>query len=502
MRYPGMSSDHISGDRARVPESRFLSESECGELAARAAKLAVGGGETGIRIETTWTGNIRYARNQILSSGDVRNHPTVLVTRSIRGATATVWSNQIDDAPLEAAIRRCERALKFKAETGGPPFQEYFVKPAVAGLNESDVKKARYETLDSDIANLTIQTPEVHARPKIFYDTTYGLEADARAAAVAPLVEHARKAGMLAAGYIQVSAHGRAVIDTWGRALYYPYTRAQFSVTVRDPKGIGSGWAGIDWADWTRVDAMRLSEIALDKCLRSRNPVAVEPGRYTAILEPQAVHTLMVEVMGPITFERESAENNGDNPWYLKSKQSKIGLKVFDERVTIDADPNDMELGFPPFGLNGEVYHPATWFKNGVLVNVPYSRSYAIQHLGINQGLPNCGAYRMHGGTTSVEEMITTTKRGIYVTRLQSTRALDPRSLLISGYTRDGLWLIENGKISKAIKNFRFVDSPLFALNNLEQIGESVRVFSPEVPAFAPTIKVRDFSFTSLTDAI
>lgn len=495
------------------PKSRFLSEAECGDLAARAAKLSVGGGETGVHIETVWTGNIRYARNHILSSGDVRDHPEVMVTRSIRGATGNMWTNQIEDTPLEAAIRRCERVVKLQLETGGPPFQEFFVKPALAGLNEHDAKKAQFSVAQKEILDLTIQSPEVHSRPKIFHNTTYQLDAEARAEAVRPLIALAKDAGMYAAGYVQVSAHGRAVIDTWGRALYYPYTRAQYSVTVRNPKGTGSGWAGVDWADWSRVDTMKLTEIALDKCLRSQNPVAVEPGRYTAILEPQAVHALISAMIHPINiFNRKDAEENGTtNPWFLGKDMSqiglsKIGLKVLDERVTIMADSTDAELGFPPFDLNGNVYHPSTWIKNGVLVDLPYSRSYAIEYLGINKGMPNSRAYRMLGGESSIEEMIETTKRGVLVTRFTNIQPVEgpqvSRSILLSGYTRDGLWLVENGKISKAIKNFRFVDSPLFAFNNLEQLGESVRVFSPEFPAFAPSAKVRDFSFNSLTDAI
>lgn len=493
------------------PKSRFLSEAECGDLASRAAKLSVGGGETGINIETVWTGNIRYARNHILSSGDVRNHPDVRIVRSIRGATGVMWTNQIQDIPLEAAIRRCERVVRLNAETGGPPFQEFFVKPALAGLTDEDAKKVQFGAAEREIMDLTIQSSEEHARPKIFHNSTYELDAKARAEAVRPLIQLAKEAGMYAAGYIQVSAHGRAVIDTWGRALYYPYTRAQYSVTVRNPKGTGSGWAGIDWADWTRIDAKKLTEIALDKCLRSQNPVAVEPGRYTAILEPQAVHTLIAAIVHPINkFNRKVAEGEkgGNSPWLLdrEKRLSKIGLKVLDERITIMADPNDDELGFPPFSFGGSVYHPATWIKDGVLVDLPYFRDYAIQNLGVNQGLPNSCAYRMLGGSTSMEEMIETTKRGILVTRFTNVEPVmgmhEEAAILLTGYTRDGLWLVENGKISKPIKNFRFVDSPLFAFNSLDQLGKSVRVFSPEYPAFAPSAKVRDFSFTSLTEAI
>jgi predicted Zn-dependent protease len=114
----------------------------------------------------------------------------------------------------------------------------------------------------------------------------------------------------------------------------------------------------------------------------------------------------------------------------------------------------------------------------------------------------------MSGGDTSVDEMIATTKRGLLVTRFSNLRGLDGTSLLSTGLTRDGLWLVENGKISKAVKNFRFTESPLFMLNSIEQLGVPVRVFRPTgtggelTPGIVPPLKVRDFSFTSAIDAI
>jgi predicted Zn-dependent protease len=119
-------------------------------------------------------------------------------------------------------------------------------------------------------------------------------------------------------------------------------------------------------------------------------------------------------------------------------------------------------------------------------------------------GLLNSGCFRLEGRgpTTTIDEMIATTKRGLLVTRFDKVRLLDKKSLLQSGYTRDGIWLIENGKISKAIKNFRFTESPLFALNNVEQIGIPRRVFCPGSAAVVPAFKVRDFSFTALIDAV
>jgi predicted Zn-dependent protease len=149
------------------------------------------------------------------------------------------------------------------------------------------------------------------------------------------------------------------------------------------------------------------------------------------------------------------------------------------------------------------------WIEHGVLTHLAYGREMAISK-GENLGRPNSGAFRMSGGTTTIEEMIATTKRGILVTRFDTPTLLHFTSQLYRGYTRDGLWLIENGRISHPIKNLAFTESILFALNNVEQLGVPQRVFrggpaepfDVPTPAIVPPLKIRDFSFTALTDAV
>jgi predicted Zn-dependent protease len=475
-RTPALSSRALPG--AHLPSShlptspnpsagKFLSQAECIALFQRVHAMAEGGGETSMALESTWAGNLRWARNQITTSGDARTN-AVMLTRSVRGAGASVTLDMLDDTNLQHAVRRAEHLLRLNSEQPESDLHDDYFEPALA--------------------------------PHIFFDATYHMEADKRAAMMTQLVQPTIKAGMLAAGYIQVSAHGRTIQNSRGQVRYYPYTLAQYSVTVRDPKGTGSGWAGVDWNDWTRIDAEKISAVALDKCLRSRNPVAVEPGRYTTILEPQAVcdlFSLVMNFMDRVQAEYGTPPFNGP-----QFGTTKIGTQVFDDRITVTADPMDPDLGFPPFALNGAVYRPVQWFDNGVLTNLAYNRQYGVTKLGINTGLPNSGAFRMQGGDTTIDEMISTTKRGILVTRFSNIQVVDRKSLLYTGYTRDGLWLVENGKISKPIKNFKFTESPMFAFNSIDQIGPAVRVFHPAAPVIVPPVKVRDFSFTALADAI
>jgi len=256
----------------------------------------------------------------------------------------------------------------------------------------------------------------------------------------------------------------------------------------------------------------------------SRNPVRLEPGRYTTILEPQAVGDLVASLFSPQVMDRQWSEKGdpqglndspyirpeSDSPFNAKQGYSKLGQKVIDERLTVATDPMDPDLGFPPF-KEWQVYHPVTWIQDGVLKELPYSRSYAVKKLSLDTGgIPLfgttwTGAFHMsvRGETATVEEMIATTKRGVLVTRFSGIGLpIDLKSLLLSGYTRDGTWLVENGKISHPIKNFRFTESPFFALNSIEQIGMPQRIFHPGIPIVVPPLKVRDFSFTSLSDAV
>jgi len=474
-------SDASSADPGNArPAGRFLSKEECTALTARVTRFAVGGGETDLSVDSTWTGNVRWARNQVSTCGDVRNN-RVDIARTIRGANNHVVVNVLDDANLEAAVRRAERLLIQVGENLESPYHTPYIEP--------------------------------YATPTLWFDRTYHLDSAARAEAMRTLAAPAAAAGMLSSGYLEVSAHGSAIMRDGRWSIYYPHTQAQFSVTVRDPQGTGSGWAGVDWRDWGRIDAQQIAAVALDKCLKSRNPVAVEPGRYTAILEPQAVCDLVAPIFDPwnTVLDRYSAEDRRPPRPFSGPKrgETKIGQQLLDGRLTISADPTDPDLGMFPFALDYGVdrglisYHPVKWFENGVLKELAYTRDpYGIREMGLNTGLPNSGAFRMSGGTTTVDEMIATTQRGILVTRFSMVHIVDQLSMMLAGYTRDGLWLVEHGKISKPIKPFRFTDSPLFALNNLEQIGIPMRVFRPEMPAIVPALKVRDFGFTSLSEAV
>ena len=451
-------------------DGRFLSRAQCQALVDRIVTMTTGGGKTRVWIDSSWTNNLRWARNEIATGGDTRQS-NLEILRTIRGASGHAATNALTDQMLSACVARAEHLV-------------------LLGQENPD--------------NYPDPRPEIHptATPSLWFDRTVTDDEPGRAALIDRMIEPAAAAGVLSAGYFQVAASGRAVIATDGLLRYYPYTTVQCSLTVRDPKGRGSGWAGVDWNDVVRIDAARLAQAALDKCLRSRNPVAVEPGRFTAVLEPQAVCDL-VSVIVDRALERYVAEQ-GLGPFAdpMRPGYSRIGQRVVDPRITLSADPMDPDCGFVPFDGAGEPYLPINWIDNGVLRALSYDRSYGLRQLSIDAALPNSGAFRLSGGTSTLDEMIAATTRGVLVTRFNNIRLLDFNSMLMNGNTRDGFWLIERGKITKAIKNFRFTESPMFMLNNLEMLGMPQRVFRPDAPAVVPPLMARDFSFTGLVDAV
>jgi predicted Zn-dependent protease len=456
-----------------------------------------GGGSAVTRIWSDWTAGVRWGRNCITDSHATSDH-RMNVTRFMNGAeSGWVVVNETNDAALAAAARHAER---------------------LAALNDQTIQRELplHRSLESVLA------------PRLFDAATYDLGGDQRVATATQFIQQATAAGMLSAGYLEVSAHSLALVDTTGRSRYYQYTWAHCSVTVRDPAGVGSGWAGLDGSAWGKINPAQLGKVALEKCLASRNPVRVEPGRYTTILEPQAVFDLVATMFGQEgKVDRRWNETRPDAPLNKipagpggDGGFSMLGDRIVDARITISMDPMDPDIGVPPFrpvetpDNDDPAYHALTYVHNGVLTGLGYERHYGALHLGVTNGRPMQGSFRMSGGTTTIEEMIATTKRGILVTRFSQVRNLMPKSALVRGYTRDGTWFIENGTITKPIVNLAATESVLFMLNNIEQLGVPQRIFNPPntwfdvigpklpAPAVVPALKIRDFSFTALMDAV
>ncbi len=467
-------------------DGRFLSKEVYDRILRSVLGFTRGGGDIRIIVSSHWEGGLRWARNRATLASN-RRTISVQVGRSITGGgNGSAETNQVDDVSLEATVRAAERSVLF---VGGAR--------TITGLHDPMP---------------TLPVPTV----AIWSDATYHATDAVRGEIGRVLSVEAEDKGMLSAGYLEMRAGQIATLSRTGVGDEYAhfdrYTNSQCSMTVRDPKGVASGWAGLSGYDWAMIDGKALATRALERSIASMNPVTIEPGRYDVVLEPQAVYQFIRHLNDALT----RVDNElGYGPFSLgydaaiRLGRSRLGLQVVDKRITLRHDPTDPMLGVLPVMYKSPTLDPVTsevWIDQGVLTKLSYNRDYALESLNENMGAYNRPSFRMDGGTTTIEEMIATTKRGIHVTRFSNVRMIDKRAILLTGFTRDGLWLIENGKISKSVKNFRFTESPLFVLNQLEALGPSVPVFTDDRdypwPAIVPPLKAHDFSFTALVDAI
>ena len=446
---------------------RYLARGECEAIARRVLGFSAAD-QTRVTVNSGDTGNTRFAVNQISTGGDSYN-ATVSVRVVVGRKVATAATNRLDDESLRHTV-------------------------------ETAIRIARLTPDDPEL--LPELGPQQYQESRAWSDATAALDPAGRATAVRAISDPARAAGLTSTGFLEIGAGSQCIANSRGLFAWTRQSQLSFTTTVRTPDGTGSGWAGTDEHDWASVDPAALGARAIDKARRSMNPVAIEPGRYTVILEPTAVANLVQGLAGAMNAR---AADEGRSFFSRQGGGNKIGMKVVDERVTLVSDPLDPACPGATFGADGLPTNKTTWIENGVVRNLATDRYWASR-----QGTApssTAGTLRMLGGEASMDDLITSTERGILVTRFWYIRPVDQRTILYTGLTRDGTFLIENGKISRPIKNFRYNESPVFMLNNLEMLGRPVRVSAtesggPGTAIIVPPIKVRDFSFTSLSDAV
>jgi len=316
---------------------------------------------------------------------------------------------------------------------------------------------------------------------------------DTRAEMVGKSLSVSKAAGLDAAGFLENSTSFNAVMNSKGLFAYNKGTNVSFSVTVRNKQGTGSGYVEQDFNDLAKMDTLALSKIAAGKANGSAGAKAIEPGKYTVILEPLAASDILGNMFRG--FDARSADE-GRSFMSKKGGGTRLGEQLFSENVNIYSDPLNPEIPSSTWSGDGLPVKRTQWVEKGVVKNLAYSRYWAAQK-GV-EPLPFSRGVIIEGGNQSLEELIKSTEKGILVTRFWYIRSVDPQTLLLTGLTRDGTFYIENGEIKFPIKNFRFNESPVIMLNNVEAMGKPVRTGS----GLIPPMKIRDFTFTSLSDAI
>ncbi len=415
--------------------------------------------EMSVSVNGGRTGNIRYARNSVSTSGESTDQSlAVTAVYGKRSGTATI--NEFDDASLEKTVRRAEEIARLAPEN--PEF--------MAALG-----------------------PQTYIDTKTFADSTANIDPDFRAKAAFDSMDPCAKKNLTAAGYLEDSAGYAAIGNSKGLFGYNQATSVDFSITVRTADGLGSGYAIRDFNDVSKLSTKQATEIAMQKAMASSTAQALEPGKYTVILEPAASIDLLQNMMR--SMDARSADE-GRSFLSKKGGGTRLGEKLFDERVNIYSDPTNLEIPKAGFSGDGRPQEKVSWIENGVIKNMAYSRFWADKK-GV-KGTPPASGFIMMGGSESLADMIKNTEKGILVTRMWYIRGVDPQTLLYTGLTRDGTFYIEKGKIKFPVKNFRFNESPIIMLNNLEAMGVPTRIGG----SLVPPLKIRDFTFSSLSDAV
>ncbi len=438
-----------------------LSESEARSILQKVLALSRAD-ECEVTLGGGRSANLRFARNAVSTSGaSERLNLSVTCSFGLRSGSATI--NEFDDASLARVVRTAEELARLSPE------------------NPESVK---------------LPGPQKYLEPAGYFASTAGLTQQDRVRQTAASIAICREAKLAAAGFLEDSTRFSALANSKGLFAFQRSTGVDFSITARTEDGTGSGYALADFNDASLLDAAAVTRIAARKAAMSKGARAIEPGKYTVILEPAAAGTLIDLMVG--SMDARSAEEGRS---YLSKAGggTRQGEKLLDERVRLYSDPLHPEVPGSKWTQDGLPQRRIDWFEGGVVRNLRYSRFWARKkELAEDKVALGGGPTIMAGTDTSLEALIKGVKRGVLVTNLWYIRMVDPQTLLHTGLTRDGTFYVEDGEIRHPLKNFRFNESPVIMLNNLEALGRPTRVKGSLIPPMV----VRDFTFSSLSDAV
>jgi PmbA protein len=454
-----------AGVSARAVE--LLHERELRRVIDTVVRLAksTGAQETEVHVDEVADALTRFAGNAIHQN--VAEHGLTVSIRTVNdGRTARATTNRVDEDSLRAAI---EASLSLACSEPKDP--RLLLMP----------RRQRYRSV------------------KRFIKPTASLSAQDRAHTVRRACDLAVKKGQVAAGIFSSGQRQSALGNSLGLFAAYRETHSEFSITAQE--GSATSWAKANSADVRAFDPQKLAARASEKAHLAVNSRELAPGRYTVILEPAAV----LDLVGFLFYDFAATA--------LEDKRSclndRMGKQLFGQNISIADDVYHPLQQGAPFDGEGLPRQRVQLVDRGVPKNLVYSRAAAKatgkQPTGHGFALPNeFGEAPMNlvfgGGDSSVEKMIASTDRGLLVTRLWYIREVDPYEKVMTGMTRDGLFLVESGRITAAVRNFRFNQSIIEMLKNVELLGPAVRATGEEAfEMVVPAMKVRDFYFSEVT---
>ena len=431
--------------------------------------------------------------------------------------SATRWANSSITTNLVQYDQNVSVTVRIGQKSGSGSTKE---------LDDESLKGAVDEAIDAaqkarDNPNLPplMKGPQDYLTVDAVVPATADFGPGERARWVKQSVDICETKGVLGAGYIPKAYQTTCLANSEGLFAYYQYAETGFILTCRMPSGSGSGWSGITGAkELSQIDVAQLTEVAANKALKSQKPRAIEPGRYTTILEPRPAARFLSTMMGAFNAGGGGGGFGGGGgggfnfggvgrPFVNADGTPKTGQKLFSDAFTLKSDVGNPILRQTPVNNDGSAARPVTWIEKGVLKNVYYDASTARrQKVPASPATPNMSLV-VDGTDRSLEDIIKGTRRGLLVTFFWYLRPVDTLTLLQTGMTRDGLFLIENGEIAGPVQNFRWNMSPLVAFANISAVGKSVPIHTGEAydgpgTALVPPIRIEDFYMTSVSPAV
>jgi predicted Zn-dependent protease len=406
--------------------------------------------------------NTRFARNEVTTSGEAdETDLTLYVALGKRHAEAT--TNQTDPASLDALAARAVALARIAPE-------DPEAMPVLAAQ-----KFAPCAAYDEGAAKLS---------------------ASARAEMARAAIEHAKSKQLVIAGFISHVGGTQALATSAGLSVAQKISSADMSTTARTADGSASGWGGAAARKAADIDALKLATVACEKAALSKGTRKLEPGRYTVLLEPAAC----MELAGYL-FEALDARaaDEGRSFFSKNGGGNRLNEAVLSKNVSLESNPASPLTANVTFDGEGAPLPPLTWIDAGVVKALRTSRYWA-QKQGTK---PNAGygGFALKGGSDDFDAMLQGIKRGVLITRFWYSNWVDPQTLLVTGLTRDGTFLIEDGKIVSAVNNFRFNESVEKVFEHCDALTrDTVLMGRPD--SRAPALRTHEFNLASVSDAV
>jgi len=461
----------------------MLTKETAGDVFERISKYS-----TADEVEVLFFGGksalTRFANNTIHQNVAEENYG-VSVRTAFGQKTARATTNKFDDESLTRVVQASESLAKVQHPDAD-------LLPVPAGLAGEGVRS----------------TPAIPSR---HFELTAATTPEQRAEAVKKIVAVAVRHKLTTAGIFSTAESVEGIFNSRGLAQWHTQTSSEISITMLG--GNSSGWQKANSPDVTNLDPLKLADIAAHKALESTSPLEIPAGKYTVILEPAAVLDLVgfmfFDFGGLAILDQRSFLNN------------RVGAKLFGDNIDIWDDASHPQQSGSPFDGEGIPRQRVHLVENGEVARLVCARATAekmkkseykdkvgpIEPTGHGFPVPNeMGEAPMNivfGASKepkTIDQMIAGTERGILVTRLWYIREVDPYEKILTGMTRDGTFLVENGKIRHGVLNFRFNQSLIQMLSKVEEMGTPVRASGEEsFDMVVPAMKVQDFNFTEVT---